>query len=131
MKTNNRQRPLFSILIAVLLALTWLLGTPGCTTSQRRTTYNTLASLELTTTKAYDGYLGAVISGQARTNDLPQITRDFNAFQKTMQVAILTARNNTNALASPNLEAESSKLLDAIAASFKALSPPSTGPPAK
>lgn len=91
-----------------------LVGCGGCTTSQQTTSFNTLYSLEHTTTAAYDGYVAAIIKGQASTNGLPKISKAFNTFQASMAVALDAVQNSTNALAPPNLVIESQDLLNLI-----------------
>ncbi len=96
-----------SILVGLILI--------GCTTSQQRTTYNTLASVEATATATVDGYYLACAKGFADTNGIPLVTRSYNKFQGVMQVAVLVAQNNTNALAPANVMEELSTVVQTVA----------------
>lgn len=87
----------------------------GCTTSQQRTNYNTLASVEATATATVDGYYLACVKGLASTNGIPQVTKAFNEFQGVMQVAVLVAQNNSNALAPANVLQELSYVVASVA----------------
>lgn len=86
----------------------------GCSTTQQTVTYNTLYSVEHTTVAAYDGYVKAVITGQASTNGLPAVSKSFNAFQASFLVALDAAQFNTNALAPANLMVESADVINLI-----------------
>lgn len=87
----------------------------GCSTSQQRTTYNTLSSVEATAQATVTGYYTAAAKGLADTNGIPNVTKAFNDFQVTMQVAELVAQNNSNALAPSSLVQELSAVVSAVA----------------
>ncbi len=87
----------------------------GCTTTQQRTAYNTLAGVEATATATVDGYYLACAKGLANTNGIPTVTQSYNKFQGVMQVAVLLAQNNTNALAPANVMAELSTVVSTVA----------------
>ncbi len=72
----------------------------GCAT---KGAYNTLYSVEKTTTAAYDGYLAAVIEGKAKTNGVPQVSADFDRFQIGMRVAVVAAQMDKNTIAPSNV----------------------------
>lgn len=82
----------------------------GCA-SQSRVTYNTLASVQATTTGAFNGYLTLVVQGHLRTNDVPVVSRDYNLFQLTWSAAVALAQWNTNAAASLQVTDASSVVL--------------------
>lgn len=98
---NNR---VAAVLGAGLIFLTLLVvGVPGCTTSQQTTAYNTIFSLEKSTTASYDGYLDLVIQGQVKTNAMPGVSKAYNDFQAAATTATDAANFSTNALAPANL----------------------------
>lgn len=97
---------LLSLSIGILLI--------GCTTSQQTTTFNTITSLEQTTHAAYAGYLNLVLSGNVRTNDVPQVSKIYNDFQAAAALAITLNQANTNALAPSNLVDESVAVINLI-----------------
>lgn len=101
------------ILLAIILALT-LLAMSGCTTSQQRTAYTTLASTELAAKSSYDGYLDSVLSGQSRTNEVPLVSAAFNELQAAMAIAVNAASGNTNAFVTAPVAEASAKLFNAI-----------------
>lgn len=86
----------------------------GCTTTQQRTTFNSLSSIESTTTAAFNAYGGLVIQGKIPTNDLPKVAAMYNKFQAGELLAVELAQNNTNALAPSALIAESVDLINLI-----------------
>lgn len=96
----------------LLLSATVLVG---CTSTQQRTTYNTLAATEATATAAVDGYFLATVKGLADTNGIPKVSKAFNEFQSVMQVAVVLAQNNSNALASSNVLQELSQVVATVA----------------
>ncbi len=98
----------------------------GCTTSQQRTAYNTLASAETTATATVDGYYLACVKGFADTNGIPTVTKAYNKFQGVMQVAVLLAQNNTNALAPANVMTELSVVVSTVAVFTPTKSNPKT-----
>lgn len=75
----------------------------GCSTSQRRIAYNSLATVGLTTDTAMKGYLDLVIQGYVSTNSVPVVARDYQIFQGAFSLAVAAAQFNTNAIASPEL----------------------------
>src|ERR1035437_7376937 len=79
-----------------------------------RTYYNTLASIQVATTGAYNGYLDLVIKGQVKTNDVPLISRDYNLFQTVWGSAVSVAQFNTNAIAPSTVTDASAKLVNDI-----------------
>lgn len=82
----------------LVFALAW-----GCSTSQRRATYNSLASVGYTTDAAVKGYLDLVIHGQISTNSVPTVARDYQTFQVAFNAAVALAQFNTNAVAPPDV----------------------------
>lgn len=70
----------------------------GCA-STNRTVYNTLASVQVTTTGAYNGYLDLVVAGKLGTNSVPAVSRDYNQFQMVWNAAVAVAQWNTNTIA--------------------------------
>lgn len=86
----------------------------GCTTSQQTIAYNTLFSLEKTTTAAIDTYDSMVIKGTIPTNSVPQVSKAYNDFQAAFVLAVDAVQFNTNAVAPPALVVESQDLLNLI-----------------
>lgn len=86
----------------LILSLT-LIAIPGCTTNQQKTAYDTIFSLEKSTTATYDGYLDLVIQGQVKTNAMPGVSKAYNDFQAAATTATDAANFSTNALAPANL----------------------------
>ncbi len=83
-------------LLPLFIAIAFL----GCAT---KGAYNTLYSVEKTTTAAYDGFLAAVVEGTAKTNAVPQVSADFDRFQIGMRVAVVAAQMDKNSLAPSNV----------------------------
>lgn len=86
----------------------------GCSTGSVNIANKTLTGLEVATTGAYDTYDALVIKGSLPTNDVPKISRAYNDFQASMQVASVLAQNNTNILATTNLVTASEKVINLI-----------------
>ncbi len=111
-------KKLRSILVAVVIAFSIALPPAalltGCTSSQQTTTYNTLYTVEHTTVAAYDGYVKAILKGDASTNGLPAVSKAFNKFQASFLVALDAAQFQTNSLAPASLIVEGQDVLNAI-----------------
>jgi hypothetical protein len=101
--------------IVVTISLLICIGFVACNTTQQRRSFNTLASTEATATAAVDGYYLAAAKGLADTNGIPKVTKAYNEFQGVMQVAVLLANNNSNALSSSNVLQELSAVVSAVA----------------
>ena len=86
----------------------------GCTTTAIKNAYNTLYSVEVTTTAAYDGYLTAVIKKEVSTNDVPKVSRAYNQFQTGMREAIVLAQYNWTNAAPESILMLSTTVLSAI-----------------
>lgn len=102
---------LFGLSLVVYVGLTLFYG---CSTSQQRTAFNTLGTVETSTTAAVDGYFLLVGQGKVPTNGVPTVSRDFNKFQGAMLVALDVVQNNTNALAPTSLMQLSTDLINEI-----------------
>ena len=92
--------------LAAVLAVAFLIG---C--ASQRATYNTLASVEATTTAAFDTYLNGVIKGYWKTNDVPLVSKDYNVFKLVWAGAVSVAQWNTNAVATQPVTDASAKVL--------------------
>ena len=88
--------PIIQALVVALILI-------GCTEPAQKTAYNTIYSLESSTTAAYSGYIDAVIKGIVSTNSVPAVRKAFDNFQAAATTATDAANFNTNALAPPNL----------------------------
>ena len=86
----------------------------NCTTTQKKTAYNTLYSLELTTTASYQGYLTSVVKGTIPTNNVPKVSAVYNKFQLGMTEAVTVAQFNWTNLAPATVVGLASDVLNAI-----------------
>ncbi|HSS99978.1 MAG TPA: hypothetical protein VLK33_23245 [Terriglobales bacterium] len=102
--------PILILTAIFMLAFVGLVSN-GCTTNQERNAYNTLYSVQVTTTATVDGYYSATIKGLVSTNGIPQVSKAYNDFQKAFIVAIDAAQFNTNALAPASLQQESADVI--------------------
>lgn len=98
--------------LASLLAIACLAY--GCTTNQQKIAYNTLYTVETTTTSVYDGYVDTVINGQSSITNLPTVSKAYNHFQGAFLLALDAAQFNTNALAPESLVIESKDIINLI-----------------
>jgi PBP1b-binding outer membrane lipoprotein LpoB len=87
----------------------------GCV-SAGRTYYNTLASVQVATTAAFNGYIDLVVTGKVSTNAVPTISRDFNIFQTVWGGAVSVAQLNTNGLAPSVVTDTAAKVVNDITA---------------
>ena len=86
----------------------------GCNTTQQRTAYNTIFSVEQTASLTVDGYYALVIKGVVTTNDVPQVSKIYNDIQASGTLAAAGSQFGTNALAPASLIAELSSLTSLI-----------------
>jgi len=86
----------------------------GCSLTTKRITYNTLASTQISTTAAYDGYLDLVVKGKMKTNSVPEVARKYNMFQVVWNAAVVVAQWNTNSVAPPAVNNASTAVFTAI-----------------
>jgi len=96
------------------LCLIGLLALSACSTSARRLTYNTLASVGLTTKAAFDGYLDLVVAEKVSTNSVPKVAKAYDTFQGVYSVAIAAAQLGSNAVATASVIDSSAKVLETI-----------------
>lgn len=94
-----------------LLVLVGLIVLVGCATTQQRTTYNTLYSVEQTAMTSYDAYLDLVVKGKVATNDVPRVSRAFDAFQAQMQFAVKQSQYNWTNIAPADVTSALSNLV--------------------
>lgn len=71
----------------------------SCNTTPKTKAYNTLYSVQLTTSAAYDSYISLVVDGKVKTNGVPQVSAAFNKFQVASFTAQDLARYSTDAIA--------------------------------
>lgn len=100
--------------IITLTILAAALIVVGCTTNQQKVAFNSLATLEQTTTAAVDAYDSLVIQGKVATNGVPQVSKAYNDFQVSFVLALDAVRFNTNAVSPPSLVVESQDLVNLI-----------------
>jgi hypothetical protein len=86
----NNRKPTPAHFLTFSLAL--LLLFTGCSTTPKRTAYNTLASVHTAVDAAFDSYLDLVVNGKVKRDSLPRIARAYDDFQITFRAAVLTAR---------------------------------------
>lgn len=82
----------------------------GCSTTQQRTAYNTIFTVESTATTAVQTYYGLVLQGTVSTNGVPIVSKAFNDLQAAASLAEVTSEQGSNALASASLVLEASSL---------------------
>ena len=104
--------PIKTIVPMLLLTAGFLVA--GCTSTQQRVAFNTLYSVEQSTTAALNSYDTLVIKGSVPTNDVPQISAAYNTFQAAFLVALDAAQFNTNAIAPPALIVEGQDVVNLI-----------------
>jgi hypothetical protein len=75
----------------------------GACKSPQTTAYNTLHTLEHSTTAAYDTFIYGVIRGNFKTNDVPTVSRNYDQFQIGMRGAVELAQFNYEAIAPSNV----------------------------
>lgn len=98
----------------LLLVCALVMG--ACSTSQRRVTYNSLASVGYTTDTAVQGYLDLVVLGAVSTNSVPTVMKSYTTFQAAFNSAVAIAQFNTNAPAPSSVLRLSSDVLSDISA---------------
>lgn len=91
----------------------------GCTTSQQRVAYNSLYTVETTTTATVDGYYLAAAKGIAPSNGVHQVSVAYNDFHVAFLVALDAAQYNTNALAPLALQQESADVIGLVGQFWK------------
>lgn len=89
----------YSMPLVVLIAL--FLG--ACASSPKNTAYNTLYTLEHSTTSAYDTFIYGVVRGKFKTNDVPIVSKNYDQFQIGMQGAVELAQFDWSAIAPSNV----------------------------
>jgi len=97
-------------LLAAAFAVALLVG---CA-SQSRTTYNTLASVEATTTGAFCSYLQLAITGAIPTNSVPEVSRNYDLFKASWLAAVQIAQWNTNAPSTPVVDDAAARVVSGI-----------------
>lgn len=86
---------------AVLLTA-MLIFVAACVSTQKKA-YQTLYTLEHSTTAAYDTYIYGVVRGNFKTNDVPQVSKNYDQFQIGMRGAIELAQFDWSAVAPSNV----------------------------
>lgn len=100
-------KKLLSLIAVVVLLI-------GCTATQQKATFNTLYSVEHTTTAAVDAYFGLVVRGEVSTNGVKRVATSYNNFQASFLIALDAAQFHTNALAPESLIIESQDIINLI-----------------
>lgn len=102
------------LVISAFAAALILLSGCAMNPAQQTVAYKTLYGVEVATTGAYDGYSTAVAKGLLPTNDVPAISHAFDKFQSSLGLAIALARNDTNAVAPPDVVSDSASVVTLI-----------------
>lgn len=92
----------------------------GCGTTGQRTAANTIESEQAVADSTVAGYYDGVLQGILTTNDVPTVSRSYNAFNASVRLEIELAQNNTNALAPANLTTEFNGLVTLVKSVSKA-----------
>jgi len=85
----------------LLLVLALFIG--ACASSPKKVAYNTLFTVEHSTTAAYDTYIAGVLKGRWKTNDVPTVSKSYDQFQIGMSGALELAQFNYEAIAPSNV----------------------------
>lgn len=96
-----------------LIPLLALLFIVGCA-SQSKTIYNTLSSIQITTSGAYNAYLDLVVQGKLSTNSVPVVSRDYTAFQAAWNGAVAVAAMGINSPPTQPVVDASTKVINDI-----------------
>jgi hypothetical protein len=91
------------IILLELVGAIVAIALSSCTTTQQRTAYNTIFTVEQTATVAVDGYYTLVIKGTLNTNSVPIVSKSYNNIQAAGKTAADAAQAGTNALAPASL----------------------------
>ncbi len=106
MKTINR--------LCLAVALAALVCGMTCSPSAQRTAYNTLGMTEQTVVTAVNTYADLLLKGQVRTNEVPQVSKAFNAFQQAYLAAVQQAKFDTNGVVTPDIAALGGQVISII-----------------
>lgn len=98
-----------------ILIATLIFAIIGCTTSQQKTTFNALSTVETLADASYSNYVALVIKGNAPTNQLPQVSKAYNDLHAAITLAAALNQSGTNALVPTNVTVELTDLLNLIA----------------
>ena len=85
----------------LLLVIALFIG--ACATSPQKAAYNTLYTLEHSTTAAYDTFIYGVVRGHFKTNDVPTVSKNYDQFQIGMRGAVELAQFDWAAIAPSNV----------------------------
>lgn len=96
----------------------------GCANNNpERIAYNSIYSVAQGGRTAYRIYIGQVISGQVKTNDVPRVSAAYDALQNSVLLAAQLAKGNTNAIAPSFLEENSQAFLNLVNSATYATTP--------
>lgn len=87
---------------AVLL-VAMLIFVGACASTPKKVAFDTLYTLEHSTTAAYDTYIAGVIMGKWKTNDVPTVSKNYDQFQIGMNGAVELAQFNWQTIAPSNV----------------------------
>ena len=75
----------------------------ACTSTPKKVAFDTLYTLEHSTTATYDTYIAGVIKGTWKTNDVPTISKSYDQFQIGMSGALELAQFDWQSIAPSNV----------------------------
>lgn len=107
-KTLN---PLALIIKATLLAFVITAVLIGCAGNPA---YKTLLAVRHTADDVVDTYYLEVATGRMRTNDVPKVSRAYDAFQAAYRVALQAARGNSNTKPDTNILSQLNLVVRAV-----------------
>lgn len=93
-----------------LVPLIALLFVIGCA-SANKTLYQTLSSVQLTTSGAYSAYLDLVVTGKLATNSVPTVSKDYTIFQGVWNSAVSAGSLGVNTVATAPVTDAAAKVL--------------------
>jgi hypothetical protein len=86
----------------------------GCKTPPQVTAYNSMRGVAVTVDNAMRAYADLVVSGQVSDGDQARVKRAYEAYQRSMVVAITAARLDYSSPAPEDLKLIASELIDMI-----------------
>lgn len=75
----------------------------GCQSTPDRIAYNTIGGIDSAAKLSYDDYVDLVIAKKLTTNDLAEVSRDYNDLHQVLLIASITASQGTNSIVPSNL----------------------------
>lgn len=86
----------------------------ACESTPKQKTYNTIYTLQLATTAAFDSYISLAVDGKVPTNGIPRVSTAYNKFQVSSLIAQDAAHFAVDAKAPSSLITESQDVINLI-----------------